>query len=169
MSDLAPPQILARTKVIFKFYCACVHVYCLYLSRVLKCIHCAGPRPTINELISMERRDGSRKKLEIIDEITSHKSTQCTDFAHKLLNHRSTVRRLQKNHTNDEEFIRAVLNNWLDRDDDDEQEESVPCSWEALIQCMNDAGLDGELVKVLRDNVPRGECSLAGIEYKYIH
>ena len=113
----------------------------------------------------MERRDGSRKKLEIIDEITSHKSTQCTDFAHKLLNHRSTVRKLQKNHTNDEEFIRAVLNNWLDRDDDDEQEESVPCSWEALIQCMNDAGLDGELVKILRDNVPRGECSLAGIEY----
>ena len=61
------------------------------------------------------------------------------------------------------------MNTWPDRDDDDEYVESVRCSWEALIQCVNDAGLDGELVKVLRDNIPRGECSLPGIEYKYIH
>ena len=113
----------------------------------------------MNELISMERRDGSRRQLRIIDWITTHKSIQCTDFAHKLLKYRPTIRKLRKDHTDDDEFIRAVLETWLGRDDDDdnESEDSVPCTWDNLIKCVKGAGLDGELVKLLRDNIPRGE------------
>ena len=73
----------------------------------------AGVRPTINELISMKKRDGSSKKLRIIDENSSHDTSQCDDFAHKLLNDRLTVRRLQKKHKDDNEFVRAVFYSWL--------------------------------------------------------
>ena len=45
-------------------------------------------------------------------------------------------------------------------DYDEEEKESIPCTWEALIKCVDDAGLDRNLVKELRTNVPRGECNL---------
>ena len=56
-----------------------------------------------------------------------------------------------------EEFVRAVLQKWLNRDDDNESEESLPCTWDALIQCCEDANLDGihVFVKQLRGNIPK--------------
>lgn len=111
----------------------------------------------MSDLINLKRKDGSRKKLEIIERITSHNSTKCDDFVQMLFNDRLTVRKLRKEHENDDEFVRAAFSKWLSRDDDNEDEESVPCTWEALIQCVNDAGLDGELVKDLRNNAPGGE------------
>ena len=117
-------------------------------------------RPTMNDLIMLKRKDGSRKKLQIIRWITSHKSTQCDDFAQMLLNDPLTVRELHKRHDNDDEFVRAAFSRWLNRDDDDEEEESIPCTWEALIKCVDDAGLDRNLVKELRTNAPEGECNL---------
>ena len=134
-----------------------VPLACL-ISVMILCLHFPGPRPTMKELISMKWRDGSGRQLRIIDEITSHKSTQCRDFAHTLLNNRSTVSKLQnKTGADVDEFIRAVLEKWLDRDDDNEYEDSVPCTWENLMKCVHDAGLRGELVKLIRDNIPRGE------------
>ena len=103
----------------------------------------------------MKKRDGSRKKLRIIDEISSHDTSQCDDFAHNLLGDRLTVRRLRKKHKDDDEFVRAVFDSWLGRDDDDEDEDSTECSWESLVHCAEDSGLDGVFVKQLRDNVPR--------------
>ena len=101
----------------------------------------------------MKSRDGSGKKLRIIKQITAHKSTQCDDFGHKLLNNESVIEKLRKTHKDDDEFIRAVLKMWLGRDDDDEEEGMLPCTWESLVQCADDADLDGEFVKLLRDNV----------------
>ena len=106
----------------------------------------------MNDLISVKRRDGSDENLEIIEWITSHSSGQCDNFGHKLLNNRLTIRKLRKNLTNDEEFVSAVLEKWLSRDDDDKKG-SLPCTWESLVKCAEDAGLDGEFVKLLRDNV----------------
>ena len=105
----------------------------------------------------MKKRDGSSKKLRIIDEISSHDTSRCDDFAHKLLNDRLTVRRLRKKQKDDDEFMRAVFYSWLSRDDADE--ESRECSWESLIQCAEDLGLDriSMYVKQLRDNVHRRE------------
>ena len=106
----------------------------------------------------MRKRDGSRGNLRIIEWITAHKYTQCVDFAHKLLVDKLSVKKLSVKHSDDkDEFVRAVIKRWLDRDDDDEDEESLPCTWEALVVCAQDAGLDGVFVKLLRDNVPHGE------------
>ena len=109
----------------------------------------------MNELISMKKRDGSKGSLKIIHWITSHDLAQCEDFAHKLLADRPTVRKLRRKHQDVDDFIRAVLKKWLDRDDDDDDEESLPCTWESLIKCSHDASLDGEFVKLLRDNIPK--------------
>ena len=115
-----------------------------------------APRPTMNELIAMERKDGSGRWLKIIRWITSHQSTQCSDFALMLLQNSLTVRELRKRHgSDDNEFVRAVFRQWLSRDDDDILEPSVPCTWESLIKCMEDAGLDREFVKLLREYVPK--------------
>ena len=118
-------------------------------------------RPTMKDLFILKRKDGSREQLQIISWITAHTSTKCEDFAQMLLNDPVTVRKLRKKHdTDEEEFVRATLSQWLNRDDDDEEEESLPCTWEALIKCVDDAGLDRNLVKELRNNVPGGECNL---------
>ena len=131
----------------FVHVASCSITYLLFLH--------TGVRPTITELISMKKKDGSRKKLRIIDEISSHDTSKCDDFAHNLLNDRLTVRRLRKKHKGDEEFVRAVFDSWLGRDDDEEDEDSLECSWESLVQCAEDSGLDGVFVKLLRDSVPR--------------
>ena len=108
------------------------------------------------ELISMKKRDGARGRLKIIDWITAHDLTQCVDFAHKLLIDPLTVKKLHTNHKDDKEkFVRAVLQKWINRDDGDDDEESLPCTWEALVQCSRDANLDGQFVSLLRDNIPK--------------
>ena len=109
----------------------------------------------MNELISMQKRDGSKGKLRIIDWITSHELTRCVDFARKLLVDELSVKQLRKKHQCENEFVRAVLERWISRDDDNEDEESLECTWEALVGCCHDAGLDGVFVKLLRDNVPK--------------
>ena len=103
----------------------------------------------------MKKRDGSKGSLKIIHWITSHEPAQCEDFAHKLLADRPTVRKLRRKHQDQDDFIRAVLQKWLDRDDDDDDEESLPCTWEALVTCSRDASLEGEFVRLLRDNIPK--------------
>ena len=107
----------------------------------------------MNDLISMKRRDGTDKNLKTVEWIAAHDSSQCDDFGHTLLKDRLTMKKLRKKHKNDDKFIRAVLKKWLSRDDDDDKKGSLPCTWEALVQCADEAGLDGEFVKLLRDNV----------------
>ena len=124
-------------------------------------VHYAVPRPTITDLINLKRKDGSRKELQIIDWITAHKSAKCDDFAQMLLNDPVTVMKLRKRHSDDDEFVRAAFNKWLSRDDDNEEEDSIPCTWEALIKCVDKAGLNRDLLKELSNNVPMGgECNL---------
>ena len=109
----------------------------------------------MSEIISMQKRDGSKGKLMIIDWIASHELTQCVDFAHKLLVDALPVKQLSIVHEEKEQFVCAVLQKWLDRDDDDKSEESLPCTWDALVICCEDANLDGVFVKLLRDNIPK--------------
>ena len=54
-----------------------------------------------------------------------------------------------------DEFVRAVLERWISRDDDNEDKESLVYTWEALICCCQEANLDGDIVKLLRDNAPK--------------
>ena len=81
-----------------------------------------------------------------------------------LLNDPMTVMKLRKTHSDDDKFVRAVFSKWLSRDDDDEEEDSIPCTWEALVKCVDDAGLNRDLLKELSNNVPTGgECNLLSI------
>ena len=106
----------------------------------------ADSRPTLPLLI----------KLKIIKEITAHKFTKCADFGCLLLNDTLEFKKLRnklKDDDGNDDFIRAVLRTWLDRDDN-KKEGSLPCTWESLIQCAEDAELDGVFVKLLRENAP---------------
>ena len=107
------------------------------------------------ELISMQKRDGSKGLFRIIDWITSHKPAKCADFAKKLLRDNLSVKQLSNKHKDMDEFVRAVLRKWINRDDGNEDEESLECTWEALVHCCQQAGLDGAFVTLLRNNVPK--------------
>ena len=123
----------------------------------------------MSDLISMKMRDGSEKTLKIMEWISSHESTQCTSFAHKLLNDRLSVKKLRKKYDkDDDEFVRAVLENWVSRNDDS-KEGSLPCTWDTLVQCVDESGLDGEFLKLLKDNVPTGMYTSVWCVYMYTH
>ena len=109
----------------------------------------------MSDLISMKMRDGSEEKLKIMEWISSHKSTQCLSFAHKLLNDRLSVKKLRKKYSEDDEFVQAVLDKWVSRDDDSKKD-SLPCTWDTLVQCVDESGLDGDFLKLLKDNVSTG-------------
>ena len=134
----------------FKLYYKLVHTH--FISSLF-----SVSRPTRNELICLKRRDGSGENLRIIHWITSHKPAVCVDFAHLLLNDEPSVRLLTNKHSDNEEFVRAVLDKWLERDDEDKKG-SLPCTWESLVQCVKDAGLSGNFLNLLKANVPGGEC-----------
>ena len=54
-----------------------------------------------------------------ITRITAHTSVQCDDLAQLLLNEPMAVNKLRKENTSDSKFVRAVLTDWLSRNDDD--------------------------------------------------
>ena len=133
----------------------CSFLWNVFITCFISSLLILVPRPTFGELICMKKRDGSSKDLRIIDWITTHNRAKCEDFANKLLNDRLSVRKLNKKYENDDElFVRAVLDKWLGRDDDDEKG-SLSCTWETLVKCVEESGLDEEFLKLLRENVPR--------------
>ena len=103
----------------------------------------------------MSKREDSTEKLEIIEWITAHESTKCVDFAYTLLPALPVKKLRTKHGDNKEEFVRAVLQRWIDRDDDDKSDKSPPCTWNALVKCCEDAKLDGMFVNLLRDYIPK--------------
>ena len=88
---------------------------------------------------------------KIITHITAHSSVQCDDLAQLLLNEPKTVNKLRKENTSDDKFVRAVLSDWLSRNDDNPMDLTPPRTWESLAQCMELAGMKGVLVKHVRD------------------
>ena len=88
---------------------------------------------------------------KIISRITAHASVDCEDFAELLLKDTTTVNKLRNENTSNDKFVRAVLRNWLSRNDDDPKDPTDPRTWESLAQCMELAGLEGVLVKHVRD------------------
>ena len=112
-------------------------------------------RPRMDELISIKMKDGSGKSLRIIDWITSFSKAKCNAFAHKLLRNPVVVRALRKDHEYDDDFVPAVLDDWLSISDESASE-AVPCTWETLAVCVEEAGLDETLSKAIRDNCPQG-------------
>ena len=112
-------------------------------------------RPTMAELVCFKKRDGSGEDLQVIRWITSYPSAKCKSFAHLLLRDTLVIRELlKKTNNDDDEFIQAILMNWLDRRDDDPTDKAVPRTWEALACCVEQADVDGELAKTIRDNRP---------------
>ena len=90
-------------------------------------------------------------KNQIITRITAHSSVQCDDFAELLLNETTTVNKLRNENQEVDKFVRAVMKSWLSRSDDNHKDPAVPRTWEALAQCMEDAGMEGVLVELVRD------------------
>ena len=106
----------------------------------------------MDQLISIKMNDGSGQYLRVIDWITKHPRAQCGAFAHKLLKDPVVVDKLRKMNEKDDDFVPAVLSDWLSRHDP----KAVPRTWEALAVCVKEAGLDGTLAKSIRDYCPQG-------------
>ena len=108
-------------------------------------------RPKWSDLISLRWRTDDQPALRVIKWITSCEPTQCADLAHLLLQDELTVKKLKMNNTDNDQFVRAVLREWLDRDDDDDNDPAAPRTWAALAECIHDADLPGALAKAIRD------------------
>ena len=106
----------------------------------------AGDRPILKELIYL-----NQPGLRIIKSITACDSDLCADLAYLLLNDDVTVKKLKMNYTDNGQFVRAVLREWLERDDDNHKDPAAPRTWAALVECIHDAGLPGVLAKAIRD------------------
>ena len=119
------------------------------LFSVLSYFHLAD-KPTMNQLISLKKSDGSGEYLRIIRWIAALSRYEYMDFAHLLLDDPVKVRRHQKI-SDSGEFVRAVLEDWCDG-----SRGAVPRSWTALADCMEDADLPGDLVKAIRETCPSG-------------
>ena len=110
-------------------------------------------KPTLTELISLKKTDGSREYLRIIRWIASLPCSECVDFAHLLLVDSVKVKTHQKI-SDASEFVRAVLGDWLSSGDDSK---AVPRTWAALADCMVRADLPGDLVKAIRETCLTGQ------------
>ena len=110
-------------------------------------LYTAADRPQSHELISLKKEDGS--KLEVTKWISSQEEWVCVDFAEMLLRNAVLVKEYQNEHKRKYNFVRAVLRDWLSRDDDDSTDSAVPRTWAALAECAADAGLDGALAKAM--------------------
>ena len=107
----------------------------------------------MRQLIVLKKSDGSEGHLRVVDWISSLPRSKCDDFAHLLLNNSIQVGRHRKQAACDDEFVRAVLGDWLSQHDGGSSaDEAIPCTWAALAECVEDAGLDGALAKAIRDN-----------------
>ena len=130
----------------------CVHASCILLIRASS--HCiAAARPTMAELIITDRKDGSCEPLQVIQQIASASAYKCNEFAHKLLGDDHVIK-LQMQIEKHEELIPLVLNDWLERDDEDTT--AVPRTWTALAQCVQWANMDADLIQAIRTKDPKG-------------
>ena len=109
-------------------------------------------RPRFAQLIVLKNPEGH--DLRIIDWITTFKRSQCEDLAYLLLNNDVQVGKLV-NISNNEDFVRKVLREWLALDDGNPNCTAVPRTWEDLAKCVTDCGLDGTLAKAIRDTCPQ--------------
>ena len=106
-------------------------------------------RPTFAELIVLNNPEGD--DLRIIDSIASFDHSRYGDLANLLLKNDIQVRTLLKI-SNNEEFVREVLREWLALDDDDPNCKAVPRTWEDLAKCVTNCGPEcGALAKAIRD------------------
>lgn len=98
-------------------------------------------KPEFQDLIHLDMNDG-RDSLRIMAAITSHPEVKCADFAHVLLKDRVKVLGLKNKHSQDkEQFVRAVLEDWIATPDR---------SWQDLIKAMEQAAMDGEIVNKIK-------------------
>ena len=99
-------------------------------------------------------------KLEIITEIAASSSIKCMKFAQLLLRD-TAVKRIEKETKGDDDaFVYKVFQDWVSRNDDDKDDPAVPRTWESLVECIEGAGLDGVLVKAVRDRFCPGTVDL---------
>ena len=101
-----------------------------------------------HDLIQRKQWNGFCNR-NIAESIALHSPVQCDNFANLLLRDRLLVKDVRrKNPGNDSlSFVQAVLEKWICKSGS-----AVPCTWENLIECMKDAGLDGYMVQLISEN-----------------
>ena len=110
-------------------------------------------RPTMTELIIVGQDEAP---LQVIQQIGSYSFNKCEKFAQQLLGDMRVIKKFRmQSKNNNKKFVPLVLNDWLERDDGDTT--AVSRTWGALAQCVEQAGMDKELVKAIKDIDPRSE------------
>lgn len=105
--------------------------------------------PTWNELIEVKHWEGFEKK-SIFKAIAMHNPTDCKVFGSLLLNSRLVVADIRNRNSDNLAFVYEVLDNWCSQCGS-----AIQCTWVNLINCMERAGLDGQMVAIIKANVCR--------------
>ena len=117
-------------------------VCCLFVSTT-------ATRLSWQELIEIKYWDGFDQQ-SIVNSIAYHSNAQCDAFANLLLKKRLYVQAARRDHPKNEDFIPVVMGEWHSSVGGP----PVPVTWKHLIECMRAAGLDGEMIEIIENNIP---------------
>ena len=104
--------------------------------------YCADEKPNIGDLASFPRKDGMGM-IRIIDSISKWK-----ELAKQLLKNDEKRKDLLNSTENEVNCTLAVLNQWLS-----ESNPKVQHTWERLLDCLSDAGVEEGYLKVIKANL----------------
>ena len=91
-----------------------------------------------------------QKKL-YIDDIDNCSSSESLSHSSITCGKTCGMSKTQMKNPDNDQFVRAVLREWLNRADDDHNEPAAPRTWAALAECVQDTDLPGALAKAIRD------------------
>ena len=108
-----------------------------------------GDRPTKDLLIALPKAGETKQYVRVFKEIEASKKAE--DLAEILLHDSTSVRLIKDNNSDPGLFVRAVFQEWLEKNDDDKTDPASPRTWGSLADCIEIADLPGALAKAIRD------------------
>ena len=110
---------------------------------------CIGDRPTKDLLIALPKAGETKQYVRVFKGIEASKKAE--DLAEILLHDSTSVRLIKNDNSDPGLFVRAVFQEWLEKDDDDKNDPASPRTWGSLADCIEIADLPGALAKAIRD------------------
>ena len=123
--------------------------YNIIVSVLLETVCCVGDRPTMKLLISLSKSGEIKPHVHVFKEIEA--SRKAGDLAEFLLNDPTSVKLIKNDISVPGKFVRAIFEQWLEKNDDDKNDLAPPRTWGSLADCIESADLPGALAKAIRD------------------
>ena len=102
--------------------------------------------PTWKDLVEIKQWYGFGNQ-SIANFIALHDTVQCDNFAGLLLNNDLLVQAIRREKQENSSFVQEVLRKWFAKGGC-----AVTCTWEALVECLKKADLDGSMIQLIKEN-----------------